>query len=291
MKRGKDIHQKSRLCIKDLLTKALIMTFVLGIPWGISVVKVVTHFFESDNFLSQITDKILNWGFLILNAPVGAILLIIVYLKYREYNIGKQPKFVPNSQLDITASVAVRTLPRPVNRRAKLKKALNSLSLAKAEAEIETGSAQTTHAPFLSKKLRQLGSSITDRIQHSLERGRSMEQDNQRNPHDSGEVIENPNIIIDRSPLLTPEFLLFPEIESVANTKMINSASLQSLRKHTITTSPSHLSIGNIQRSTSLNMESIKIHSSKTRPRSPLFLSGYDASDDRDDLSEYSTRL
>ena len=238
------------------------MTFILGIPWTISVIKVVTHLLNTKDFPSQITDKILNWAFIIMNAPVGVVLLVVVWLKYREYN-AKQPRFVSNQQVEnITASTAIQSLPKPVNRRARLTKALKTLSLVKDENKVENGSEPITQPPFLSRKLKQLGTSIADRIQHSIERGHSVEQNA---PRRSVSEIIFENQLNNTSPLLTPEILLFPELNRIGVSEpMKTSNSLQSMKRETNTNSTSHLSIGNINiipLPTSLSMDNIKNHS------------------------------
>ena len=75
--------------IKDTFSKAIIMTFVLALPWVVTLIKIITHFFKGDE--SALANTILDWTFLLFNFPAGITLLIYAlpeYLLYRRKSSG-----------------------------------------------------------------------------------------------------------------------------------------------------------------------------------------------------------
>ena len=179
VKRNKNKKTKQNgkiLVIKETLIESILMTFVLGLPWVITLAKILTHFFEG-NDTSFYADKVIDWLFIMINFPAGIVLLIIVVLKYRGIS-SKKVSYISNnaqSELESTVEAVKKTLPRP---KPKLINIPQALRFSKQEAPNEARANS-----YLGWKLKQLGNSLSSKIHASFDRDYSID-----------EVHENPGI-------------------------------------------------------------------------------------------------
>ena len=108
--RGSDLS-----ALRGIVSTAMISTFLLGLPWIVSVFKILTHILNSEELPISIIDKVINWSFIILNSPIGLVWLIIVALRYKDCQ-AKKTKFVTPQE----ARAEPTNLPgRKINRRKK----------------------------------------------------------------------------------------------------------------------------------------------------------------------------
>ena len=137
--KAKRKHQKGNDLsdVKVMLSKAIVATFLLGLPWIVSLVKLLTHildraYFEDDLPIS-IIDKVINWSFIILNSPIGLAWLIIMMITYKGWQ-AKQTK-TDNSQksIDKTTNSKMYSLPKPVDRSMKSRTTVQDTELGQVD--------------------------------------------------------------------------------------------------------------------------------------------------------------
>ncbi|KAI6660509.1 hypothetical protein LOD99_14093 [Oopsacas minuta] len=154
-------QEKLNGILRSMLIAAIILTFVLGIPWVISCGKVVTHLLGEKELSTLVIDKILNWSFLIFNSPVGIVLLIIVVLKYREHN--KEPNYLSSKKTE--ASVSQTNAPMPkANRRRVQSLQINKCSIQDSNEIHVNGN----NEPYC-KSLAMLENSVTERMDYIMD--------------------------------------------------------------------------------------------------------------------------
>ena len=98
--------------LKSVLYSAVILTPVLGLPWVVSLAKIITFGIEHQT-VQDILDRVVDWSFICLNAPCGLLFLLIVSYRFREFRKSNKKKPLTRGT---SVPVSYNTIrgPRPV---------------------------------------------------------------------------------------------------------------------------------------------------------------------------------
>ena len=77
--------------LKSVLYSAVILTPVLGLPWVVSLAKIITIGIEHQT-VQDVLDRVVDWSFICLNAPCGLLFLLIVSYRFREFRKSNKKK-------------------------------------------------------------------------------------------------------------------------------------------------------------------------------------------------------
>ena len=168
-------HQKGNdlSTLKVIVSKAIVSSFLLGLPWIVASVKLLTHILDNGESSISIIDKVINWSFIILNSPIGLAWLIIIAISYKDCKAKQQKKQeYPSTQKtrDETDNWNTMSRSRPVPK-SKSHKAVKDKEMGPVDDSLLDSSVHSnTHSDFTSPQTKTALSMKTSNSSHIFQK-------------------------------------------------------------------------------------------------------------------------